>query len=156
MMEKNRFKEKKVSVKKIRITTVIILFIGICIILFLGGLTISFFKNNKELKGVDNKEITSVDITKKKQEKFEVTKVNISKNDNLTSVVATVKNIDNEKYKSISIDIIFYDSKKSQVAVAKGLIENIEYNEQKSFSSYITGDYTKGLSYEVKIGEVIK
>lgn len=158
-MQRNRIKEKKSNTRKIGLKTIMILTVLAAVIVFAGVYTISYIKKSKENERaknmkVDSKEIITKNTTKKQQGEFEVTNVNISSGGNLTNVSATVKNNDNKKYKSISVNIVFYDSNKKQVAVAKGLIENINVGEQKSFSSYITGDYTQGSNYEVQIGNI--
>lgn len=153
-MKRNKIKEEKIKKNTIRISTIIILIFICVIILFIGKGIISLFNKDRSSGNNIKQEITSKDLTKRGQEKFEVTNVNISGDGKLTNVTASVKNLDKKLYKYININVIFYDSKNNQVATAKGLIENLGENEQKNFSSYITGDYTNNLSYEVKVGEV--
>lgn len=124
----------------------------IAVILVVSYLVLDFNKNNvqnnnENIVGED----VSKDITKTKQGGIEVTNVTMTLNGDTTNVGAQVTNKDNKKYNILDVSIIFYDESKNVLATAKGLIENIEKDETKSFYSSIGGDYTKNSSYEVKI-----
>lgn len=124
----------------------------VVVILVISLLVLDFNKNNLQNNnenGID--EDASKNITEVKQGGIEVTNVTMTKNGDTTNVGAQVTNKDNKKYNIIDISIIFYDESKNVLATAKGLIENIEIDETKSFYSSIGGDFTKNSSYEVKI-----
>lgn len=124
----------------------------VVVILVVSLLVLDFNKNNVQNNnenGLDGD--SSKDITEVKQGTIEVTNVTMTKNGDTTNVGAQVTNKDNKKYSIVDVSIIFYDESRNVLATAKGLIENIEKDETKSFYSSIGGDFTKNSSYEVKI-----
>ena len=135
--------------------TWVIMFVIIAVLIF----TLIFVNSNKNNNQNNNNnnnqnqsgDVTTENLTQSKQGDVEVTNVNITSDGTMTSVDAQVTNNSSVKYSIVDVSVIFYDESKNVLAIAKGLIENLDAGDNKRFSSTISGDFTKTKSYEVKV-----
>lgn len=108
-------------------------------------------QNNTNTNTNNTGAVTTKDVTQATQGKVAVANVNIVSQGDSTNVSAQVTNNDTKTYSIVDISVIFYDANNNTLATAKGLIEKLEPGVTKSFSSSITGDFSKSSKYEVKI-----
>jgi hypothetical protein len=134
-----------------KIWPVLLIIVGVLIIvLVITNLNKNKGQNNAQ-NGTDNTGTTTKNITQIKQGNVEVTDVSITSDGSMTNVSGQVTNNDDKAYSIVDISVIFYDTNKTVLATAKGLIENLNAGVKKGFSSSITGDFSKASSYEVKV-----
>ncbi len=164
----NMNKKRKLSIKKISIGIVILIII-IGVIVFAVNAFSSKNKNNgtnntseNVLEDISNTEFVTVlsDGTKQnKSEKLkevktsveglEISNMMITQKDNLSTVVANVKNVSEKTINGQEVEIRILDKNENLIISFEGYINKINPNEEMVFSTQVTADFTNAYDYRI-------